>query len=457
MSPKLLGRVHVLWLYAAYYFVLQISYALVESTLYTELGLRYLPPNLFYQTLGLVMVLIPPMLVDFTFDRPSHLIFTILYLTVFAPAMFIPYHVLDMPPSKVLVLCSMMLAMFVILALFCKMPIVELKPPKLTERQVLFLSMVASALLTFLCAANSGFHLQLSLDNIYDRRMDAREAVLGGSLAAYGIANLSSAIGPLLVAIGYVRKNIHAVLVGGIGMLSVFSFSGTKHDLIAPIFMLGIFILASQKRHRRRTIVLFGAIGLIVLSITQFLVLERNEISLYLCRRLLIFPATITSYYWDFFSNHEFIYYSDSFLRWALRSPYDLPMARLIGEEFFGSHEANANANVWASAFGHAGYLGMLATTIGLGYLLRFMDSLASHAGYRVVTVMGGLFAICWSNGAFETTLLSNGVFVSLVILYFLPSENARHRAACRSMAKPRRSYPTAETSSRGQRNLAKE
>lgn len=110
-------------------------------------------------------------------------------------------------------------------------------------------------------------------------------------------------------------------------------------------------------------------------------------------------------------------------MRWLYSSPYDLPMARLIGATYFHSDQNNANANVWASGFGHAGFIGMTVSTIILGFIFRVIDGFARTVDFRVVSLMICLFAISWSNGAIETSLLTYGVLPSILLLHLLGSD----------------------------------
>ena len=107
----------------------------------------------------------------------------------------------------------------------------------------------------------SGFQFNISLEDAYDRRMDARETVVGGSIVAYAIATLSHSIGPLLIAIGYVRRNVVAFAVGVTGAVCIFALSGTKTDIATPAYLFALLLawslaiescLASPSRRPRR-------------------------------------------------------------------------------------------------------------------------------------------------------------------------------------------------------------
>jgi len=403
--------------------MLQYSYRHIESVLYPELCLRYSPPPPYYEFAGFVLALLPALWIPVRLNRPSHLAYWILYLTVCAPTMFIPFHLMSCPPDRVLTLSATICGMFALLAWIASWPPIYIRPPNLAPQVIIRGAILVTGLLILLVGYVSGFKVDFSLETVYDRRVTARESVIGGGLTAYSVAILGSAVSPLLMAYGYVKRMPVALACGIAGVLSLFSFAGTKHDLAAPVYLIGILCLMQKREQSPGAIVGIAATFLICLSVAHYFATGDNTISVYFIRRTLFVPAILTSLYWDFFDGQSHIYYGDSFLRWLHSSPYQLPMARLIGEAYFHSAENNANANVWASGFGHAGFVGMTVSTVVLGLLFRVIDGFSRTVDLRVVSLMISLFALSWSNGAIETSLLTYGVLPSILLLHFLGSD----------------------------------
>jgi len=267
--------------------------------------------------------------------------------------------------------------------------------------------------------------VDLSLEDVYERRFAAREIVQPRTMIAYAVTILSTSLGPILVCLGYVRKRWDMLAIGLFGLVSVFSLSGAKTNFFMPLFLLAMFALMSGNRRAFGQKIVFAGCCLVLLSIFEFTQLDSFFVSNYFVRRELLVPSLLTSFYWDFFKDNPHVYYSDGFLRWLISPQYDLPTARLIGEVRFHSFEANANANFWASAFANFGYTGMVLTTLALGTLLRLIDSIARNGEFLVTSLVVGMCAITWSNGALETSMLSNGVALSLAILYLLRAPSA--------------------------------
>lgn len=408
---------------AAYILMIQYSYRYVEGVLYHEILLRYSPPSAFYEMAGFALALLPSLWIPARLSRPSHLAYWILYLLVCAPAMIFPYHIMTCSPDRVLTLTSTLCGLFAMLAWIASGPAITFRPPNYATKDILRGAILLTGLLIFLVAYVSNFKLDLSLDSVYERRLDARETVAGGALTAYALATLGSAISPLLMAFGYVKRMPIALALGVAGVLSLFSFAGTKSDLGSPICLVGVLCLLRKREQSAGAVVGLAATLLVGLSVMQYVYLRDNTLSVMIIRRNIFVPAMLTSVYWDCFDGHRHVYYGDSFMRWLYSSPYDLPMARLIGATYFRSDQNNANANVWASGFGHAGFIGMTVSTIILGFIFRVIDGFARTVDFRVVSLMICLFAISWSNGAIETSLLTYGVLPSILLLHLLGSD----------------------------------
>lgn len=413
-----LSRFVLLCCCIVYYFVLQYSYHHVEGVMYTEIGLVVRPPSTSYGFLAFCLAMAPAGVLPLGVSKPSDVALYFMYLTVIVPFSFVPYHVLAEEPLRIFAFTSYLTGLFCGLVVYCRGDAWKIPSLRLDTQTVLYLLCAVNALLVLVVAGTSDFRYDLSFASHYDRRMMAREAVSGGSLQAYSIATLSGAVAPLLVSAGYLWKKPLALGSGILGLMTIFAFSGTKTDLFAPVFLAGVYCLMLLPDHRRPLAVVLAASSLLLASLGQFFLTDRYDLSVYFCRRTLFVPALLTSFYWDFFSQNPHIYYADSFLRWLMRSPYDLQMARTIGVTYFGSHEANANANIWASSFGHVGYLGMALTTLVFGILLRILNSVSSAGDKRLACMLTAQFALVWSHGALETSILTNGVGASIVLLW---------------------------------------
>lgn len=426
-SSTFTARAAVVLLCAVYFVVLNWSYANVESELYGECP--YFPPPFRYQLFSCAIALIPSLWLTVSASRPSNVCLWLLYLTVYLPTTFLCYHVSSRPPEDAIVFSMALLAMMLIVGIFSRM-----RPLPLTRLQIdqtklhVFLLATTLGLIVLLSVTSGGLRLNFSLQDVYQRRETSVDVSGQGTLLSYAISSLAGCFAPVSLAIGFSRKDISLVCVGLLGTMSVFFFDGSKAVFFSPILLLAMMVSLWYAARHFALVFVAGAIAVVVLAVCQYTFTGSYELSAYLVRRQFIVPGVLSACYWDFFSVNPHVYYADRFMSFLLVSPYNLSTSRLIGDTYLFSDANSANANVWASAYANAGYVGMTVTTIVLGAVFRFLDSVASQGDAKVACLMAAMFGIVWSNGALETSMLSNGVFLALVVLYVLrdPADQAR-------------------------------
>jgi hypothetical protein len=179
-----------------------------------------------------------------------------------------------------------------------------------------------------------------------------------------------------------------------------------------------------QTKRRATVWICVAASCLVSSAIAEFLLLDSDLLANFLVRRQFVFPGVLTHYYWEFFSSHPHVLMSDSFLSWLIEPRYEMNVSRLMGGELFGSFDCNANANLWASGFAHFGYPGVFGVSIVAACLMWPVDRLADSGRFVMASIFAAEMAFVWTNGALHTSLLSNGLAVTLLFLYFFPADS---------------------------------
>ena len=411
----------------AYYAALLASYALVESQLFDVMGMGYYPPSWGFQLLGAGMALLPSIFLPVRGLQPSQTCTWILYVSVVMPMMFVPYHALARPAGEVVVLPLVILGLLLMLIAYQRAPLMRLPRMRVSPQLVRWTMQAGlAALVAFILLLNGSFHLNLSLGDVYHRRLAARDTIGDGSVAAYAIATLTYSTAPIGLLMGYLRRQYFVMALSIFAFLIAYSCRAAKTDLFMPVFLLGLCLV--MRRRTSMGIAIAGGVLVVVLaSMIEYLVFESSVISGYLVRRQLFVPSLLTSYYWDFFVDHVSVAYSDRFYgRFFVEPRYDMSLTRLIGYEYFGNGEINANTCFWASAFANLGYGGMLVLTGCLAWLLRLFDSLAAGGNQTLCAAMAGLFAVQLCNGALENCMITGGVAATLATLYLLRGADNR-------------------------------
>lgn len=137
--------------------------------------------------------------------------------------------------------------------------------------------------------------------------------------------------------------------------------------------------------------------------------------------RVVFMPAQINYYYYDYFSNNGFDWFKQSFLRKFFKSNYELLLPRIIGFEYFGNEQINANTGFLGSGYAQGGLLIILIYSLVIAILIIIISHLAKKLSSRLVLSIT-LFPITslFSSGDLPTSLLTGGVLLLILLLYLL-------------------------------------
>lgn len=230
-------------------------------------------------------------------------------------------------------------------------------------------------------------------------------------------------INPLFITMSYFNKKWKLLIVSiGLHVL-IFMITANKATFFIPIAIVVVstiykkndFFLILSK------IAIAGIIGsLVFYQMTQNILLP----SLFL-RRFLFIPAQLRFFYYDFFSQNEFLYFSEGIvgLIFGTRSPYDMPSSVFIPILYIGN-EGWGNTGYLADAYANMGVLGMLILSSLLVFIFKLTDSLALKINPEVVIGISLFSVLALNDGALLTTLLTRGWLFLLFALYLYPASD---------------------------------
>ncbi len=411
--------------------VLNYSYAEIESHSFSHLGLIYNPPAVGYVLLGYLLAIAPAFWMPITLERPSQIVLWWLYVAIVIPSMFLPFHILSLPSHETALLPLSYFGCFLLICVSVRyMP--EIKPPSFhlnSDALCMWLAFFVIVMCVVI-STKEGFHVSLSLEDVYTRRLESRDSVVGGSLRSYALAGLRWSIAPILIAQGIIRKKPLWMAAGVLGAIYSFSFSGEKMTIFLPFYLLGLSLLVVRFRRHFGMMYLLGFTAVILMGIYEHYCMNSEYISLHISRRQLFSPALLNVYYYDFFSQHGFTWFADSLLQWFIDSPYELRPGPLIGSTYFGNAENNCVANFWAVGFSEIGFAGMVFYSLILAFLLKFLDTLGKTGHFSLTCLVAGLMSLSWGSSGLFTSILSSGIAIDFALLCLLQKEspNSAHQ-----------------------------
>lgn len=139
--------------------------------------------------------------------------------------------------------------------------------------------------------------------------------------------------------------------------------------------------------------------------------------------RAIFLPASIKTYYYEFFSQNPKIFFSDGQVgrMFGLTYPYKAPIGCVVdsyqhGLSEFGS--ANANTGYLGEAYAQMGFAGMLLMSALLALILRSLRVYDRKSAAPLLTALLAVYIIILNDGALFTTLLTSGLLVTYVLIF---------------------------------------
>jgi hypothetical protein len=398
-----------------YRLTLDIAYITFVSKFYKYAGFDL---NLVFSSylLSWVLYLFSFLFVDSKLKKISDLFFHIAFLAIIAPLTSL-YGLDDRDTYPVLVTIFSFLLIFSIAKINFK---IDYSPILIKNGSQLafFISLIfVMASLIWIIASGAISNLNLDLTRVYEFRGDNTEVLnigFGGYLNSW-----VTKVFNLVLIIFFLRskKFIMAAIFIGLQVL-FFSVLSVKSILFYPLLILVIWYYL---RYSNSAIILpLLLIAILLISLLLYFITNDLLIPSWFIRRVFYVPSNLTFIYFEFFSNNQNIYWSDSILSSFLTYPYSENIAKVIGSYMgTGSH---ANNGFISTGYAHAGIYGVIFYSVLLGFLLKFIDSLQ----YTNLNLWIGVsltiipFRSVLISSDFFTSMLTHGLIIAVIILMLI-------------------------------------
>ena len=280
-------------------------------------------------------------------------------------------------------------------------------------------SMIIGTLLVTVWLVASGGAGQFNLDfaEVYEYRRTTGQVINKGFMAYLNVW-VFKVFGPLLLALALWGR-LYWIAVAVI-LQHVFWFGVSQHKagIFSPLLVLFRWIWL--RRTSALSVVFLALSWVILLSLLLYLWLGFSIPASLFIRRAFFVIANNAFDYYQFFSTHEYVYWSNSVLSSLLHYPYHIPPAELIGES--RGTESHVNNTFLATGFMHAGVMGVVFYALLAGLLFRLIDSIAS-SGIPLWVALAALIVPSRSllmSADFFTAILTHGVGVAVLGLFLL-------------------------------------
>ncbi len=262
-----------------------------------------------------------------------------------------------------------------------------------------------------------GFNLRLDSfyfgDEVYEVRLDAREKY--NMFTAYTYNWLTNILLPILLVMSIRQKNYGLLGFAIIAIVYLFLCNAMKSVLISIPFLILFYFGDYVKKASLFLLICVTVCFVNVLVPDIFITVFVN--------RTFYITALLNHYYFDFFNNNA-IHLSSSVFRSFIDYPYTETPARLIGREYFGRTEMNANNGFPGDAFMNFGYFGILIFASLIATIFSFLNSLKlSNRYFGVIFISIGTFI----SSEFFTALMTHGILLLLLVSAFLLKKSGHY------------------------------
>lgn len=297
-----------------------------------------------------------------------------------------------------------------------------------SEKHIMYFLLFFISIITLYVIANGGLrYWNLNIADVYLYRRDAAANLPG--FMGYIISSIAKVLLPCLLILALKHKSYLILFCGFILIIFQFGLFAHKESLFNGLVALLIFYAAQKNILFKST--LYGMVVLVSISLIDIILysLSKSEgwiVALFANRTLLI-PPLLTEMYIQYFSDSNlYMWCYSKFTLGLLECKENITPPFVIGREYFGNEEMSANVGIVGSGFANLHYFGVLLYSFFVGLSILILNSFSKKVGYPMVVAMSMLIIFNQLTSTdFLTSLLSNGLILSVMILMLLPDSKS--------------------------------
>ncbi len=259
--------------------------------------------------------------------------------------------------------------------------------------------------------------LSFDLTAVYEVREEFLTRI--APLMGYLVPWQGYVLNPALLLLALRRRSLLLGLTGLALQLLLFGMTGFRAFLFIPALLLVFYLIA--RRRQLAAIVLSGMLAVIGIALVLYAWLDQPLIPLLLVDRVIVVPAEIHYWYYDFFGVHRqaLLQLSHSVLAPFATSHYHAPIAEVIGWTYMGS-AASANVGLFGDAYANFGFAGCAVFALLFTLVLKAVDAAGRATDPRVAAALLAVPAFELVNSGLLTTLLTHGLALAILVLWAL-------------------------------------
>jgi len=308
---------------------------------------------------------------------------------------------------------------------------IKIAPKRKMSPNVLWGITILSTVILFV--TYSGNMRLVNFNDIYQLREENSSE--GLSFIGYIYGWCASFFYPFIFCMGLLKKNKKYIILASCGFLMLFSIMGQKKDFFAPLILLILYNIFLWQESNKANVMAPISLGLLLLSLVLISYSE-NEIIFTVASIFLSRTLAVTAYhvpmYLDFFDSNPYTYYSHINIVNAITHSY--PYSQSIGEMVAGDG-SNSNAIFWLmDGVASCGVLGVAIISIIVYCFLLLLNGMCNERNRIFINTMMLMPIMAMLNVSFFTTVLSKGIFLLFLTIWFVDVSFEKKRIQRRAL-----------------------
>ena len=304
----------------------------------------------------------------------------------------------------------------------------KIKIPRVKYGNAVVLTISAMIIIsTFLMFVVTGGITKINFDlsRVYELREETAQIYFGGGWG-YITPWATKIFIPFFLSLSLFYKRYGLSIIIIINQVLIFGITGHRSMALLSIIALGLYVTRNKEN---KNLYIISLITISLLFIYLFhIYYDDLIISSTIARRAFFLPSFLNYSYYEFFSNNDYIYYSNSILSQLSEYPYEnIQLSHVIAGQVLGQPEMSANTGFVGTSYAHAGFIGMIIISIFIAIVLKILDSTCksdkhtwfylSFASFPVLSML--------TSAAFFTSLLTHGILLLIFITWMYEYKEA--------------------------------
>ncbi len=262
-------------------------------------------------------------------------------------------------------------------------------------------------------------HINFDMSKVYELRRSSYAIESNTGIFGYLNPWVTKVFNIFLISIAlYKRKYLWLIIFLAFQML-LFGFSGHKTVIFIVSFILIVYLL--DKIKYQTTLIIYGVVFFLLAILFYFYITEELLLPAIFINRAFYVPANLNYVYMDYFSTHPHTIWSNSFLRYFIDSPYSMDPVFVIGD-YLGYPEMSANTGIFGTGYMHLGIFGLAIYSLLTIFFLNLTQQFTKIPIWINNSIVLMPFLTLFISSDLVTTLLTHGLFISIILLYLYSS-----------------------------------